>query len=289
MDTDPKTNRFSFADRSDRGKLRLTGPQRAWYLHQITSQSFEDIRPGDSRVATLLTHTGRMVGLFEAVATDDAILCHFEPDLMPEMPEAIRKYVFATQVEIEDVSDEMGLVLVLGEHEPVDLPDTTSQEARLIGAPATYLWVARSAMDDVVARLSAAGGEQIDEDELESIRIANAVPRWGYEMGPKTFPQEAGIDSIAVHYDKGCYTGQEAMAKIHFRGKVNRKLARIEGSQPFERGQELVADGERIGVVTSGAISDARGWHGLALVKHTVSNGARATADDNDVVIEDVG
>ena len=103
-----------FADRSQRGKLRLTGPQRLWFLHQILTQSFEDLSPGETRDAAMLTPHGRMVGYLEALGTDDAVLCHFEPELKETLPDAMARYVFATQVELADVGEQYGLVLVAG-------------------------------------------------------------------------------------------------------------------------------------------------------------------------------
>ena len=270
------TENFLIADRSERGKLRLTGPQRAWYLHQITTQAFEDIVAGDSRDAAMLTVHGRMVGFFEAVATEEAILCHFEPELMPELPDAIRRYVFATQVEIADVTDEMGLILSTG---PVQLSvSAVVQEARWIGVDAHHLWVQRDDLGDALEELRSVGGTLLTEPDLDAIRVANGVPRWGREMDHKTFPQETGIDSIAVHYDKGCYTGQEAMAKIHFRGKVNRKLVRLHSDAPIEVGSDVLLDGARVGAVTSAARGDDGGFYGLALVKHDVPAGAAVEA-----------
>ena len=97
------TARNLYADRSDRGKLELSGPQRAWFLHQILTQSFEDIEPGEARDAALITAHGRMVGYMEALATDDTLRLHFEPELIESLPDALQRYVFATQVTIDDV------------------------------------------------------------------------------------------------------------------------------------------------------------------------------------------
>ena len=277
-------NDFLIADRSNRGKLRLTGPQRAWYLHQITTQAFEDIAPGESRDAAMLTVHGRMVGFLEAVATDDAILCHFEQELVPELPEAIRRYVFATQVEIED-ADDLGLILSTGPHE-VSV-DAVVQEARWIGVPAHHLWVARNDVDEALEELQAAGGTLAGESEIDALRVVNGTPRWGREMDTKTFPQEAGIDSIAVHYDKGCYTGQEAMAKIHFRGKVNRKLVQLLSGDAIEAGTDVVLDGTRIGSVTSAARGPDGSFYGLALVKHDVPSGASVQAGSVEAKVSD--
>jgi folate-binding protein YgfZ len=260
------------ADRSERGKLRFTGEQNAWFMHQIMTQAFEDIAPGQARDTAMITAHGRMVGFMETLATGDAILAHFEPALLESLPDAIRRYVFATRVDIEDVTEEMGLLLVAGSgwESIVDseVSGAVVHPTASLGTPAAYLWVARESSAELVPKLEAGGASRVGEEELEALRIANGVPRWGYEMDFKTFPQEVGVDHSAVHYDKGCYVGQEAMAKIHLRGKVNRRLARVEGAA-LHRGDELTLDGTRVGVVTSA--SDGRA---LAVVKHTVAQGA---------------
>jgi tRNA-modifying protein YgfZ len=259
-------------DRSERGKLRFTGEQNAWFLHQILTQSFEDIAPGEARDTAMITAHGRMVGFMETIATGDAILAHFEPSLLESLPDAIRRYVFATRVDIEDVTGEMGLLLVAGPGWE-SIVDSESSGAIVhptasLGAPAAYLWVARESAADLLSKLEAAGASRVGEAELEELRITNGAPRWGFEMDFKTIPQEVGVDHNAVHYDKGCYVGQEAMAKIHLRGKVNRRLARVEGSA-LRRGDDLTLDGARVGVVTSASDGLA-----LAVVKHTVAEGA---------------
>lgn len=270
--------RFLIVDRSGRGKIRLSGPQRAWYLHQITTQAFEDISPGESRDAAMLTVHGRMVGFLEVVATDDSLLCHFEPELVPDLPDAIRRYVFATQVEIEDVGDEMRLILTTGSTD-AGVPAVV-QDARWIGVPAHHLWVPNADVAAAIETLRATGGEMADEAAVEALRVSHGVPRWGREMDSKTFPQEAGIDTVAVHYDKGCYTGQEAMAKIHFRGKVNRKLVQLESSTAFASGADVFLDGTRIGSVTSAVPGPDGSFYGLALVKHDVPSGADVRAGE---------
>lgn len=261
--------RILYADRSGRGKLRFTGPQRAWFLHQIMTQAFEDIAPGEARDTAMITAHGRMLGYLEVVATDDALLAHFEPSLLATLPDEIRRYVFATRVEIEDVSADTGLVLVAGEgweRAASAVAGAVTHPTSSLGVSAAYLWLPVSEVAGAIAALEGAGAGAASEDELEALRIARGVPRWGYEMDLKTIPQEAGIETRAVHFDKGCYVGQEAMAKIHFRGKVNRRLALIQADGGFERGAEVVAEGTTVGKVTSVA-----GTRGLALVKHTVT------------------
>jgi tRNA-modifying protein YgfZ len=266
-----------YADRSGRGKLRVAGEQRLWFLHQVLTQAFEDMAPGDAREAAMLTTHGRMTAYVEALATDDAVLCHFEPELRADLPDALRGYLFATRAEVEDVTDGMALVLVAGPDWRGAAEKASAggliHPTRSLGAPAGYVWDSRDRAGEICSALERDGARRADEDELEGVRIANGVPRWGRDMDARTFPQEATVDDIAVHYDKGCYLGQEAMAKIHFRGKVNRKLRRLEATEPLEVGSEVMTDGRKVGVVTS-----AHDGSALAMVRHTLDVGQEVMA-----------
>jgi tRNA-modifying protein YgfZ len=269
-----------YADRSERGKLRFTGSQRAWFLHQIMTQAFDPMSAGEAREAAMLTVHGRMVGYLEAVATQDWILCHFEPELRVTFPEQIGRYVFATQVEIEDVTGEMGLILLAGpdwRRVASDVaPEAPVQPTSALGIDAGYIWLERRGVDDVLDRLgSAAGARRADEAELEAIRISNGAPRWGRDMNEKTLPQEARLENIAIDFNKGCYVGQEAVAKIHFRGKVNRKLRSISAEEPVRTGSEVTIDGAKVGTVTSSA-----GQRALAMLRYTVEPGAVVAIGD---------
>ena len=106
-----------FADRSDRGKLRVGDEMRAWFLDQILTQSIQDMEPGDARDAALLTVHGRMQAYLEVLMTPDSLLLHYEPDLREFVPEALQGYVFATRVTLDDVSDDTGLFSSLGRAE----------------------------------------------------------------------------------------------------------------------------------------------------------------------------
>jgi len=276
-----------YANRSDRGKLELTGPQRAWFLHQILTQSFEDIEPGEARDAALITAHGRMVGYMEALATDDTLRLHFEPELIESLPEALQRYVFATQVTIDDVTKDFGLVLVVGsdweELAHTVAPHAAQHRTLSLGVPAGYLWIATDLVDGVLVALSDAGLQEAAEDELEALRVERGMARWGREMTAKTLPPEVGLDEIAVHYDKGCYVGQEAMAKIRFRGKVNRKLRRLQAESALAAGSDVALDDSKVGTVTSAA-----GARALALVRYNVEPGTQVTAGDTTATVVDM-
>lgn len=262
-----------YADRSSRGKLRFTGPQRAWFLHQIVTRSFEDISVGESRSGAMLTAKGRMVGFFEAVATDDEILMHFEDSLGETFPEEFRRYLFATQVEIDDVTVEMGLILIVGEgwqDLASKLSGGVTHATDLLGEPAGYVWLLRAELPGAT-RVIADGAAEISEEELEALRIDAGIPRWGRDMDQRSIPQEARLEEFgALDFDKGCYVGQETVAKIHFRGKVNRKVRRLEAAGPVAVGDDVSVDGEPAGTVTSAA-----GQNALAILKHTIEPGTK--------------
>jgi tRNA-modifying protein YgfZ len=268
-----------YSDRSDRGKLRFSGPQDKWFLHQILTQAFEDMEVGEARDAALITAHGRMQGYLEFLATENGLLAHFEPELKSSLPDDMKRYVFATQVEIDD--PELDLVLVLGE-DPLEAASTWDgvlvHPTSSLGVTAAYLWTSSS--EKTMAALQELGAQEASEEQLEAIRIEQGVARWGREMDNKTFPQEAGIEGRAVHFDKGCYVGQEAMAKIHFRGKVNRRLARITSDRPLEVGAELTSEDRAVGKVTS-----AVGARGLAIVRYTVEPGETLEVDGASVSV----
>ncbi len=274
-----------YADRSERGKLRFTGPQRAWFLHQILTQSFEDMRPGDARDAAMITAHGRMQGYLETVMTKDAVLAHFEPELVSSLPETIARYVFATRVEIEDLSSTYGLILVVDARWDELLegaaPEAVRHPTLSLGVPAGYGWLPHDEIPAASSALAAIGLRAAAEEDLEELRVEHGMARWGREMDPKTFPQEAGVDSSAVHYDKGCYLGQEAMAKIHFRGKVNRRLVRLETARDLPPGTELLREGAAVGKITTSSEHAA-----LALVRHDVKEGEELFADGTAAVVK---
>ncbi|MDQ4058879.1 MAG: hypothetical protein M3124_07120 [Actinomycetota bacterium] len=273
-------HRHVFADRSERGKLALTGPQRAWFLHQILTQAFEDIGAGEARDTALITAHGRMVGYMETLATEDAILMHFEPELRDTLPDALGRYVFATQVDIADVTEDYGLELVVAsdwsEVAAEIAPEAKAHRTLSLGVPAGYLWTEPHDVQRVQAELKGRGFEHASEKELEELRVERGMARWGRDMTEKTLPPEAGLDEVAVHYDKGCYVGQEAMAKIRFRGKVNRRLRRLESEGPLEAGVDLKLDDGKVGTVTSVA-----GNRALAMVRYTVEPGTQVIAGDS--------
>jgi folate-binding protein YgfZ len=183
-----------------------------------------------------------------------------------------------------DVTEAMGLALVVGPGWAAAAGRTGGivHPTRALGIPGAYLWAGRDELPQVLDRLTSAGARRASEDELERLRIAGGVPRWGADMNAKTLPQEAGLDDWAVHYDKGCYLGQEAMAKIHHRGKVNRRLRKLAGEGAWEPGADVRHGDDRVGVITSAA-----NGHALAMLRAGVEAGATVSAAGVDGTVVD--
>jgi folate-binding protein YgfZ len=212
-------------------------------------------------------------------------LLHLEPDRGASVASTLERYVLSTQVDIDDITQEMGLVLVVGPswREAASGAELAAlQPTASLGVDAGYLWIRSAATASLLESIARSGGRVAGDNELEAIRISNGIARWGRDMDEKTFPQEAGVDERAVHYDKGCYLGQEAMAKIHFRGKVNRRLARLRAASPVTPGSEVTLDGTGIGKITSASEASA-----LAMIRYSVTEGAKVTIGD--VTAEVVG
>jgi folate-binding protein YgfZ len=118
------------------------------------------------------------------------------------------------------------------------------------------------------------GVEPVAEEAAECVRIEAGRPRLGLDMGSETMPQEAGINERAVSFTKGCYVGQETVARLHYKGRPNRHLRGLRLSEPAERGTDIVYDGKEVGRLGSTCVSPRLGPIGLAIVRREAEPGA---------------
>jgi folate-binding protein YgfZ len=195
----------------------VSGPDAADYLQRMVSNDVEALAAGAACDALLLTAKARVIAPLRIVrrAEDDFLL-----GTGPELGETVRAELvrmrFAARAEIEPEQHEAWLVL--GGEEVLD-----EQPA----------------------------GEEVGEEELERWRIESGIPRWGREIDDRILPAEAGLDETHISFSKGCYPGQEPIARQRYRGKVNRKLRVLEIDGEAEPDDELLWGGKRVGRITS--------------------------------------
>jgi tRNA-modifying protein YgfZ len=255
-----------FVDLSHRGVVRVSGPDRLTWLHSLTSQLFEGLPPRTATAALILSPQGHVEHAMYGVDDGEAFTAHVEPGQAPALVEWLDRMRFMMRVEVEDVTEQLAVCW--------------RPSARVDGAPYSgYELVPRA---DLPAYARAAG-PACGTWAFEALRIARGEPRLGLDTDHRTIPNEAGWIGSAVHLDKGCYRGQETVARVHTLGKPPRRLTmlHLDGSADRlpARGDELVLDGRTIGFVGTSARHHELGPIALAMVKRNVPLDATLVVD----------
>jgi tRNA-modifying protein YgfZ len=263
-------------DRSNRGVLRITGPDRLSWLHSLTTQQLEGLAAGAATQALVLSPNGHIE--HHLTLTDDgtSTWLHIEPSTAPALVEFLESMRFMLRVEVADVSAELAVLTVLG-------PAAGDLVAGLDGVQASVnpgpfgtidLIVARDRLPEVAGDLVRRGAAAAGMWAFEALRIAAHVPRLGLDTDHRTIPHEVGWIDSAVHLNKGCYRGQETVARVHNLGHPPRRLVFLHLDGSAERlpghGDPVELDGATVGFTGSAARHYELGPIGLALVKRTV-------------------
>jgi folate-binding protein YgfZ len=255
-----------FVDLSHRGVVRVTGPDRLTWLHSLTSQHVEALAPGQVTGTLVLSPQGHVEHALYGADDGEAFTAHVEPGEAPALVEWLDRMRFMMRVEVTDVTDELAVVW--------------RPQARVDGAPYSgYVFVPR----DEHATFAEAAGPACGLWAFEALRIARGEPRLGLDTDHRTIPNEAGWVGPAVHLDKGCYRGQETVARVHTLGRPPRRLTllHLDGSANRlpERGAPLLLDGKQVGFVGTSARHHELGPIALAMVKRNVPVDAVLDAD----------
>jgi folate-binding protein YgfZ len=263
-------------DRSNRGVVRIAGPDRLSWLHSLTTQALDGLAPGASAQALVLSPNGHVE--HHLTLTDDgtATWLHVEPGTAAALVEFLESMRFMLRVEVADLSGDHAVLTVLG-------PAAGDITAGLDGVRASVNPGPFGTIDLIVARdrLAGAAGDLVRRGAaaagmwaFEALRIAAHVPRLGLDTDHRTIPHEVGWIDAAVHLDKGCYRGQETVARVHNLGHPPRRLVflSLDGSEDRlpGHGDPVKLDGATIGFTGSAARHHELGPVGLALVKRTV-------------------
>lgn len=273
-------------ERPDRGLLIVSGPEAAEYLQGQLTNDTEAIEPGDWTYAALLDRKGHMQADMRVLRPDEGpdLWLDLEPEGLAAASRHLQMYKIGREVEVADASDEYVLLSLIG-------PRAT-EIARAVEAVALRagegvdLIVPTAERDRVHAALTAAGAVEVSPEAAEIVRIEAGRPRFGAEMGTETMPAEAGIVEQAVSFTKGCYIGQETVARLHYKGKPNRHLRGLRFSGPARPGERLVLGEKEVGTVGSAALSPALGPIGLAVLRREAEPGATVAVGEDGVTAE---
>ena len=288
-------------DRSERGKLALTGAEAKEFLHGQVTNDVEGLEPGTGCYAAFLTHKGKMLGDLRILDTGDELLLDCERVSLQELFNMIRRFKLGRDVELHKRTLETGLLSLIGPDArriagAGDLPEAEhAHRAGRLGGAAVRLVVTDLGVDvlcdaadtePVAAALIAAGAVPAGEDAAEVRRVETGRPRYGVDLDDGVIPQEAGLNERAVSFEKGCYVGQETVARLHFRGKPNRHLRGLRLSGAVATGTPLRLGEREVGRLASVVVSPRLGPIGLALVRREAQPGDTLVAGDGDVRAE---
>jgi tRNA-modifying protein YgfZ len=266
------TASWGVVDASHRDVMRITGQDRLSWLHSLTTQHLERLPPGESAEALILDPQGRIEHQLSLVDDGSATWAHTEPGAAAPLLEFLASMRFMLRVETADVSGEYAVLTILG-------PDAAGQQAA--GATVTagdsfekHLIVPRERLAAEAAALRAAGATLAGTWAHEALRIAAGRPRLGLDTDHRSIPHELGWIESAVHLSKGCYRGQETVARVHNLGHPPRRLVllHLDGSEDRlpAHGDPVRLDDTEVGFVGSAARHYELGPIALALVKRTV-------------------
>src|SRR3954469_14198019 len=286
--------------RSERGNLGLTGTGPKDFLHGQVTNDILGLEPGRGCYAAFLTHKGKMTGDLRVLDAGNELLLDCEPAVLQDLFNMIRRYKLGRDVELHKRTVECGLLSLVGPdaRSVAGAPDLPAEEhghraAELGGAPvrliATDLGVdvLCDAADivRVTAALTAAGAVPVDAAAAEVRRVETGRPRYGVDLDDSVIPQEAGLNERAVSFTKGCYVGQETVARLYYRGKPNRLLRGLRLSAPVPSGTPLLLGEREVGRVRSSVVSPRHGAIGLALVRREASVGDELVAGEARAVV----
>lgn len=275
------TEGVALVDRSHVEALEMTGEDRQRFLNGQVTCDVKDLEPGSRAYGFFTDRRGKVQADVTVLAFEDRFRLELPPGRGETLRSHLEKYVLADRVTVEPLTSEVPLAVVgpraVEVLEALGVSGLPAEEGRhaevqVFGVPAravlqplytllaVSLWVPAGRIDEVAGRLYKEGEEHglvpAGREALETVRVERGAPRFGADFGPDHFPQETGLEELAVSYTKGCFLGQEVVARIHYRGGVNRHLRALvfeglPGDEPPARGTPLLAESRPAGEVGS--------------------------------------
>jgi folate-binding protein YgfZ len=284
-------------DRSDRGKLLLTGDEAAEFLQGQLTNDVEALEPGEGCYAALLDRKGHMQADMRVLRlAGGEIWIDTEAVALEATRRHLGMYKIGREVEIDDVTGERAILSLIGPRSSElagapPLPEHACEQIALAGVDCLAVGTALgidliAAVDEggsLRAALLEAGAPEVGPEAVEILRIEAGTPRFGAEVDTGTMPAEAGIVEAAVDFEKGCYIGQETVARLHYRGKPNRHLRGLRLSAPATPGAALKLGEKEVGRVGGSCLSPVRGPIALAILRREAEPGAELSVGEEGV------
>lgn len=262
----------AWIDLSGRGKIRLTGEDRARLLHAMTTNQIQALTPGEGCYTFFLNAQGRILADANVLCEAESMLLDTEPETRERVFQHLDQFIIADDVTLEDVTEALATIAVEGPQAGLVLrnlgaPVPAAQQSweawgdRLVLRASTTGWMVIVPMVEKQSLIKVLGTiPQADAEAVRTVRIENGVPRYGDELTGRFLVQETG-QMRAVNFSKGCYVGQEIVERVRSRGQVHRHLrtVQIEGHEVPPVGSKLTAEGRELAEIVSAAYSPALG------------------------------
>jgi tRNA-modifying protein YgfZ len=275
-------------DLSDRGRIRVTGEDRARLLHAMTTNHVQGLKPGEGHYTFFLNAQGQIQADAYVLCFADHLLLDVEPKTRQPIYEHLDRFIIADDVTLEDITErtfslglegpealrlaaEIGIAAAPWPCSHTEWDECSVAAISFTGAPGVRVYGPVARKDRVLAVLAGAGAVETFADDAETFRIMQFKPRYGRDITDRSLPQETQ-QMRAVHFQKGCYLGQEIVERVRSRGHVNRLLIGFTGESEHapEPGARVAYGGKEDGEVTSAAALDGK-FYGLAVVRAQIA------------------
>jgi tRNA-modifying protein YgfZ len=265
----------AWIDLSARGKIRVTGEDRARLLHAMTTNHIQAMKPGDGLYAFFLSAQGRILADSYVYHLGESFLLDTEPETAAKVLQHLDKYIIADDVTLEDETTKWAAIGIegptsvatlqaLGLPTPLEDFHVSAWDNGFIARTAVTgpvgfrVFVPAAGLNGLIEKLAAAGIAEADAEAARTVRIENGIPRYGDDITERYLTQETQ-QMRAVSFSKGCYLGQEIVERVRSRAQVHRHLmpVRIHSTHPPAPGTKLKSDGKDAAEITSAAYSPA--------------------------------
>jgi folate-binding protein YgfZ len=284
----------------ERGIIAVNGPDGAEYLQGQVTNDVEALEVGEGQYAALLDRKGHMQTDLRVLRVGaEEIQVDLEPAPKDQALRHLTMYSVGRDVAVADATSERALLSLIGPRaaevaSSPPLPEFANEKVTVAGVEALAvgtrdgidLFTAAGDRERLLAALLEAGAVEVSAAAVEIVRVEAGVPRFGAEMDARTMPAEASIVEDAVSFTKGCYIGQETVARLHYKGKPNRHLRGLKLSGAAAPGAPLRLGEKEVGTLGGAVVSPALGPIGLAIVRREAEPGTELTVGEDGVTAE---